>query len=124
MNDNLKEKVSKILDLMLNGLEKAGDVASTELPFLIEEYLSLFFIEHFPIISTMFSMVLIIANIICFLMFKKIIDKNQKYLYLYRINVAITVVFAVVLSSTVADIKELVKIKVAPKAYLIEKLRR
>lgn len=130
MNEEMQKQLSRILELMLNGLEKAGDVASKELPGLIEDYLQLFVIKNLPIGSLILMLVMIGA---LFVWYKKAWTWADKYCaesdgLSYMISLFALVVCLVVLgistSKTISAIKEIATIKLAPKAYLIEKLRK
>ncbi len=49
MNDKMQEQASKIIEMIVSGLEKASDVASAELPGLINDYLSYYMIDAIPV---------------------------------------------------------------------------
>lgn len=124
MNEEMQKKLNQILSLMIDGLEKAGEITSKELPSLIEDYLNMYLIDAIPV-ATVFAAVTILLSII---FWTKTVNKWVKTdpdaspAYLLSMGLAVCLLF--ILDYAVKDFKEIIKIKAAPKAYLIEKLRK
>jgi len=124
MEEELQNQTAKILKLMLTGMEKAGNIASKELPGLIEDYLNMYYIEAIPIIPvlailTSFTIFGIMWNIM-----RPIIKKDPICSPTYILLIIPIFVFFVGATHTVNGVKDMIKIKTAPKAYLIEQLRK
>jgi len=141
MNEEMQKQVTRILELMLAGLEKAGDVASSELPGLINDYLSYFMVEAIPVGSFFMMIVFIVLSVFLSKFFKKHIKDIYPESHYNRgrptdfaafcsgaywlIPLFIMLLpFGLASSHFVHGVKDIIKIKVAPKAYIIEKLRK
>ena len=122
----MKEKAEKILDLMISGLEKAGEIAQTELPKLVEDYVRYFIIQELPVIS--FAVLLFgIALFVLIVRFafreedfrKELAGEAGPFVGLVFIATVI-VPFAFLVNSS----KDVLALAYAPKAALIERFRK
>ena len=124
MNEKLQEQLGKILELMLAGLEKASEVAETELPGLIEDYLSMYYIDAIPVVSTVGAVLSIILVMLLYKVIHPVVKNDKDFAPVYISMLVPLIIFLVCLSEIAFSVKEMIKIEKAPKAYLIEKLRK
>jgi len=120
---NLEEKADKILDMIISGLEKTGEVINEQAPEIINEYITYSIIDAFPathIVAVFSSMSFIF---LVFFLTRKIEDFDHKWMPRAFIGVICLIVFCFSLGGTLDGLKKMYKIKEAPKAYLIEKFR-
>jgi len=125
----IEEKANKVLDIMIDGLEKAGNAVQAELPSLLNEYITYFIIDEFPLRSLV---LLIIVPIIGYVLFKRcskvetnnVCEEDNKEFTLWMIAVLATIICGVSLFNCMGDFKNVYKLTHAPKAYLIEKFRK
>lgn len=130
MSEEMQKQLGKILELMIAGLEKAGEMASKELPGLLHDYLAYYVIDAAPIKSVLF--LLFVVALVVFI--------KKPWLFVYGkakeesipelpvmvsviVGVFICIAFFFSVGNIVESSKEIASIKVAPRAYLIEKLR-
>jgi di/tricarboxylate transporter len=132
MNEEMQKQLGKILELMISGLEKAGDVASKELPGLLEDYLQFFIIDLLPVSQLVYIIGVLILIYTTKEKIRKWYEHVKKNSYdtfdfwmPFGIASIIMGIFFIVAVLSVADTsKEIAQIYVAPKAYIIEKLRK
>ena len=119
----MEEKINKILDLMIAGLEKAGSVAEAELPGLINDYVAYFIIQEVPVISPVIFLLGVTGFILLFRFLKRedaLKEVGDVLGHLFFVFVALVCVpFAIAVSSA----KDMAALYYAPKAALIEKFR-
>lgn len=124
MDKQITEKVNKILNLLIDGIEKTGDITQSQLPELINEYVTLYMLEALPVVSTVLAIILGIVTYVivklCLISDNTDIRENGS---LISGTVGTILILAFLLSS-LNGFKNIYIIKTAPKAYLIEKLRK
>ena len=124
MNEEMQKQISKILEMMISGIEKAGDVAGEQLPGLVDDYLSMYMIDAIPIIIPLIAGVLLISIIIFIKFAIKETKEDAEAVWMFMPITVLVLIFLMLMGSVTEDLKEIYKIKTAPKAYLIEKLRK
>lgn len=135
----LQEKVNRILDLMITGLEKGADVVSKELPLLLEEYSRIFMVDAIPLGATFGFLFFATFTYFWWRYAIKFQGSDpepntrnersdgQCFFYVSKFFVLGAFILASLtgfIPGTVDGFKEMVKIEIAPKAYLIEKFRK
>ena len=128
MEQKYAEKVDKILDLLLQSLEKVGTAATEELPKLVHEYITYFAIEYIPI-GAIVTIIVIVP--LLFIVGKPCKDEWVKdkcdpdiIVPTTMISFVLLVVLCVCLGKTAIGLKKISQFWYAPKAALIEKLRK
>ena len=123
MDKDISEKVNKILDLMLSGIEGASDIASAELPGLLQEYINYFMIDAIPLSGVVLALIFLPATALFYWLGKTDFKENKDPTFFF-LGLISFVVFLFSFAVTVSKGKEMYTIKVAPKAYMIEKFRK
>lgn len=143
MNKSLEEKANKLLDLLIDGIEKGADLASSEAPKILEEYLTYFYIQQIPIFGIIGVLVSFILALIIFKMYKHYenirIQNKDKWssarsfvdemgdgvVFVYFLCIAASLFLIFISTLDIAgSVSNMLQIKHAPKAYLIEKIRK
>jgi len=124
MNEAIVEKINKLLGLMIDGIEKASSTVQSELPKLVEEFIAMYMIEAFPAGSLVFMLLMFVVATILWFLTRKFSDDDAKHGCRFGI-----ITFAFIISicaggMVIHGAKEMYKIKNAPKAYLIDRLRK
>jgi len=115
MKNELEQKANIILDMVIKGVEKGVE----QMPMLTEEYLTYFMIEELPIVSAIgFLATFSLGLFICI---RTSNEKNGDGFF----GGCLVIFISVILSTFIyCGIKNIIQIKLAPKAYLIEKVRK
>jgi len=136
MKEELVEKANTILTMLVNSLEKAGDLAQSEAPLIIKEYITYYIIQEFPITGIV---MLLVFSVMAFLGVKHFKNKEynesesrrevedyNKCMKGFRYSIITSYIFVASLMSMhiLNDLKKVYMIKEAPKAFLIEKFRK
>lgn len=109
----MNEKLEKLLDLLIAGIEKGTDLAQTELPKLAEEILKYEAWSHSMLMWVCVGITIVAVFILIIFLLAEDFD---------------AVIFAFVFSCiatacAVSQYSEIKKIEMAPKYYLLEKIR-
>lgn len=122
MNKETQEKVDQILNLLIDGIGKAKQ----ELPVLMEEYVNYFMVENVVDVISCLALILISSIAVVYYSKKrneKGVDFGDKIDYsAFMVLCSIAMVLSAFFFSF--HLKNVLKLKLAPKAYLIEQLRR
>lgn len=121
MNEQLQQKAAELLDRVIAGIDKGVELV----PGLTEEYLWYFILEEIPYLQIPLLIVFLMGVRYAYKMLKKYYARSDEDFYLgICAGFVLLVCFSVVTTcSFTKRIKNLMQIKVAPKAYLIEKIR-
>lgn len=123
MNKNIEEKASKILDLMISGVEDGVELAKTEMPQLLNEYMHYLFIKNIPLVALSLAALSAVTIIVNYWLAARAIKKNHEP-SIYCVIIAFSAALLIpCLMSALSDAKRLYALKHAPKAYLIEEIR-
>ena len=115
----MESKLEKLMDLLINGIEKGTELASGELPKLMEEILQYEFYSSLTFLS-LNLFILIVIPILAFLYHKKHSEDLGDGIMISLIASFILISpLIVVLKNT----DNLIKIKVAPKVFVIDYIR-
>ena len=122
MNKETQEKVDQVLDLLISGIGEAKQ----ELPVLMEEYVNYFMVENIVGVIASLALILIssIAVVYCS---KKRNEKGRDYSDKLDYSAFMALCSIIVVSSAFFfsfHLTSVLKLTFAPKAYLIEQLRR
>ncbi len=121
----MEEKVNKILELLIAGIEKGTELAESELPGLMQEYITYYYIKAIPISSILIGLLSIVTAIVCAVLYRKF-KKGHGDAWvdcmIYGTLAVLILIASIGCSSS--GFMEMYQIKEAPKAYLIERLRR
>lgn len=112
----IDEKVSKILDLLIEGIQKGTDLAQVQLPQIAEELLKY---EAWDCKLGMIYSSIVFA-VIVFVMFRVYLNEGFDHPFNFLAGPIILIVSSVVFCCNFSNLH---KIEVAPKVYLIEYLR-
>jgi hypothetical protein len=131
MSDQMQNTVSKILNMLLTGLEKAGQVVGEELPKLLEEYVKFFIIDEIPLASIVFLLffgwLAIWGRRLWFRLYQWHKAERVDEFGLFMCTGIGSIILGIILIGSVGDVvsstKTIAKLYYAPKAYLIERLR-
>ena len=116
MEKELAEKANKILDMVISGVDKGVE----QVPGLTEEYLTYFLIGE--ISDLLFTLIILFPVVIGFTtayLMKK--DNDNEWVFAFGFGIVSICFFGIMFTVQSFDI---VKLKMAPKAYLIEKVRK
>lgn len=130
----MENKIEKILELLLQSLQGAKDLASQELPGLIQEYATYLMVESFSFSGLAWMAGLAMVWAAVNKVFEREIekaksDKSRQYvgdIWLWR-SLVLTIIGAllgVATANVLDEVKRVATFKLAPKAALIEHFRR
>ena len=120
MNEELQNKV---FSWVAETADKIGEWGGKEIPSFITEFLTWRFYENVISIAVYLLLIVVAAIVIAKVLIpliKFIISTSYKELIGFPIAVIVLVSGALIVNFPVEEIKDCVKIKVAPKVYLIE----
>lgn len=115
----MEEKINTILDMLIAG----GNAAKEQLPGLMDEYILYYTIQSLPLVSV--SGVMVLLSALCFLWYKHL--KKAEWIGSEDITAASVLggVLIVYFSIYAVDsFRDIVKLQYAPKAFLIEHMRK
>ena len=116
----MDKKLEKLLDLLINGIEKGGELASTEIPKIMEEIITFgFWTEIWGLVLSLLIILLTIIPTVI-LLFKGVRDDDTEKFLLGTV-VGIGLSLACICAYNTGY--RVLKIKLAPKIYMIEYVR-
>ena len=135
MKEELVDKANAILTMLVNGLEKAGDLATSEVPLILKEYIEYYIIQQFPLNGILWLIfawipVLLLVRHVKGKIIKEPSDQDQRCFnsgmqgIIYATIGFYVFINVMVMGCVLGDLKTVYTIKTAPKAYLIEKFRK
>lgn len=120
MNEELQNKV---FSWVSQTADKIGDWGSKEIPSFITEFLTWRFYENLISIGAYFALAILTAILILkalIPLIKFIRTTAYEELMGFPIALSVFLIVAIIFNFPVPEIKDCVKIKVAPKVYLVE----
>lgn len=117
----MEEKINKILDAILLGLEKGVELANNEVSKLINEYVIYHSIESIPIWSFGWLLFAGVCSVVAY-KFRKEISKAEGAWGWVIVPLSAIWIFSI--SGITEGLKDIAKLQFASKAALIEKFRQ
>lgn len=118
-----EEKVDKILDMLIAGLEKTTELANSELPKLLDEYVVYLSIEAIPVAAFIGIIMAMAATIYIYKHRKSFFADEPDGEWKILVLLLIVVVWGFSLGGFIRGTEKFAKLYYAPKATLMEKFR-